>query len=137
MAEDGGGPGGGPVGFAGEEVGPNPGAGFFVEEVFVDEVVESGLAEVGEGAAHPIAHGEGEAHFGAVPDLLGEEVLGGGEEEAFRQAGVEFFLCGVGEHGFDEGVVEEGDAEFDGVGHAHGVRVAQQGVAHVVGDFAP
>ena len=137
MAEDDSGPSGGPVGFSGSEIGPDPSPGFGIEYVFVDKVVESRLAEVSERSAHPLCHGQGETHFGAIPNLSWQEVVGGSKEQTFGDAMIEFFLCWIGEDGFNQRVIEEGHSDFDRVGHAHGIGVAEERISHIVSDFSP
>ena len=92
--------------------------GLLVEE----QIMERGA----EGGAEPIADGDGEAFFGAGEDLRGEVCGEGLAEDAFGDAGVEELVVGEGVGEFDEGVIEEGGADFEGLGHGGGVDFAEE-----------
>ncbi len=89
---------------------------------------------VAEGGLEPGADGDGEALFGAGEDLWGEVGGEGLAEDALGLVAAEQGAVGelVGE--LDEVVVEEGGADFEGVGHGGGVDFGEE-VAGEVGEL--
>ena len=66
-----------------------------------------------------MAERRGEAHFLAVDDVVGEEVLDGFFEDVFLFGAADLHTVGQGHGEGEELMIEEGDAAFDGGGHAH------------------
>src|SRR5207245_9480442 len=73
----------------------------------------------------------------AIPDLAGETITEGVQEERLRARAIQLERGGQAEHGLDEPVVEIRHPRLDGMRHAHDVGVAEELVAEIVAEFEP
>lgn len=101
------------------------------EGVLGEEEVVEGVAE---GGAEPSADGDGEAFFATGEDGGGEVGGEGLAEEGFGGAVRQELIIGEAVGELDEMVVEEGGADFEGVGHGSGIDFAEE-VAGEVGEL--